>query len=77
MLFILFAWGCEKGDIPGDGDKDDDDKVEINWNDAANSSSDALISSFWNSSGQYFNTNNVQEAFHYEYKHQHLYLQSA
>lgn len=59
MLFILFAWGCEKGDIPGDGDKDDDDdKVEINWNDAANSSSDALISSFWNSSGQYFNTNN-------------------
>jgi predicted alpha-1,6-mannanase (GH76 family) len=59
MLFILFAWGCEKGDIPGDGDKDDDDdKVEINWNDATNSSSDALISSFWNSSGQYFNTNN-------------------
>lgn len=43
MLFILFAWGCEKGDIPGDGDKDDDDdKVEINWNDAANSSSDAF-----------------------------------
>ncbi|MDD4776910.1 MAG: glycoside hydrolase family 76 protein [Fermentimonas sp.] len=58
LLLVLFAFGCEKGEIPIDGDKDDDDKIEINWNEAANSSSNALTSSFWNRSGLYFNTNN-------------------
>lgn len=59
LLLIPFWLSCESDDLPiKDDDNNDDDKTEIKWNDAANKSSNALITSFWNNGGQYFNTNN-------------------
>ena len=55
MIPVLFACGNE--DLPNPGD-DDDDKETVDWNAAANAGSDALINSFWNTNGQYFNTDN-------------------
>ena len=59
MFAALFVWSCSD-DLPDRGidDEDDDDDVVFDWNDAANLSSSALTSSFWNSGGQYFNTDN-------------------
>jgi len=54
IIPILFACGSENIPDPGN----DDDKDSINWNAAANAGSNALISSFWNINGQYFNTDN-------------------
>jgi len=57
-LFMLPFWfACEKSELPDNGD-DDDDKETIDWNAAATAGSDALIASFWNSNGKYFNTDN-------------------
>lgn len=59
ILLLLFPllFACEKNDII---DPIDDDKDEpIDWNAAANSTSNALISSFWNTGGNYFNTDNI------------------
>lgn len=59
LLLIPFWLSCESDDLPiKDDDNNDDDKTEIKWNDAANKSSNALITSFWNNGGQYFNTDN-------------------
>ncbi|MFA7584157.1 MAG: glycoside hydrolase family 76 protein [Proteiniphilum sp.] len=55
MIPCLFA--CESENIPNSGD-DDGNKETIDWNKAANNGCDALITSFWNTNGQYFNTNN-------------------
>ena len=59
LLLIPFWLSCESDDLPiKDDDNNNDDKTEIKWNDAANKSSNALITSFWNNGGQYFNTDN-------------------
>lgn len=59
LLLIPFWLSCESDDLPIKDDvNNDDDKTEIKWNDAANKSSNALITSFWNNGGQYFNTDN-------------------
>lgn len=57
LLIIPFWWSCESDDLPTPDDDDDDD-TEINWDEAANRSSKALITSFWNNGGHYFNTDN-------------------
>jgi len=47
---------CDKeNEDPGTGNE----SYKINWNAAADSSSMSLINSFWNSSRNYFNTNNA------------------
>lgn len=64
FLFIpLLLWSC------GDDDNNSTDPEEgngINWYAAAESSTTALINSFWNASGKYFNyDSNGNTAFHY------------
>lgn len=56
MLVIPLWWSCEKKDIPDNGEEEEEEKID--WNAAANTSSTALISQFWNNSDKYFNTNN-------------------
>lgn len=59
LIVTLITWSCAD-DLPDNGDVDDDgNDIEFNWNDAANLSSSTLTSSFWNSGGQYFNTDNA------------------
>ncbi|HHT35165.1 MAG TPA: glycosyl hydrolase family 76 [Bacteroidales bacterium] len=62
ILFLLASLlvSCGSGDLPdtGNDDEKDDETPAIIWNNVAGSSSDALISSFWNSGGNYFNTDN-------------------
>src|SRR5690554_2646303 len=57
MLVIPLWYSCEKDDIPSNGDDDNDDET-IDWQAAANASSTALTTHFWNSGGSYFNTDN-------------------
>lgn len=57
LLLIPFWYGCGNEDLPNPGN-DDDDEETIDWNAAANAGSNALITSFWNSTGNYFNTDN-------------------
>ncbi|WP_019538651.1 glycoside hydrolase family 76 protein [Proteiniphilum acetatigenes] len=56
MLIIPLWWSCGKEDIPANGE--DEEEETIDWNVAANASSMALINQFWNSGGNYFNTDN-------------------
>lgn len=56
MLIIPLWWSCGKEDIPANGE--DEEEETIDWNAAANASSMALINQFWNSGGNYFNTDN-------------------
>ncbi len=59
LIVTLITWSCAD-DLPDNGDVNDDgNDIEFNWNDAANLSSSTLTSSFWNSGGQYFNTDNA------------------
>lgn len=57
MLVIPLWYSCEKDDIPSNGDDDNEDET-IDWQAAANASSTALTTHFWNSGGSYFNTDN-------------------
>jgi predicted alpha-1,6-mannanase (GH76 family) len=57
LLLIPFWFACGSEDLPNSGN-DDEDEEAIDWNAAANSSTNALINSFWNSTGNYFNTDN-------------------
>ena len=61
--FVAFlACGSGSGDEPAPGPEE----VTIDWNAAANSSSNALISSFWNTGEKYFNyDSNGKKDFHY------------
>jgi len=54
IIPLLFACGSENQPDPGNNNNKD----SINWNSAANAGSQALISSFWNINGKYFNTDN-------------------
>ncbi len=56
MLIIPLWWSCEKKDVPADGEEEEEETID--WNAAANSSSNALITQFWNNGGNYFNTDN-------------------
>ncbi len=56
LLLIAFLYACGSEDTPNPGDGDN--KETIDWNMAANAGSNALITSFWNTGGQYFNTDN-------------------
>ena len=59
FILILFPliWSCEKEDIPPVNGGDDDD-TSIDWQNAANESTNALTAHFWNGNGKYFNTDN-------------------
>lgn len=60
FLVITLLLSCGKEDLPDNGNDDgnDDETPVIVWKDVARSGSDALISSFWNNGGNYFNTDN-------------------
>ncbi|MCD8193060.1 MAG: glycoside hydrolase family 88 protein [Tannerellaceae bacterium] len=65
LLFTLLAFmGCgNEKDTPGN---EPEEENRIDWNAAANSSSNALTNLFWNGSGKYFNYNsNGNTEFHY------------
>jgi predicted alpha-1,6-mannanase (GH76 family) len=65
LATIPFWLACGKEELPKQDD-DDDKNVTIDWNAAANDGSNALINSFWNANGQYFNTdNNGNTSFQY------------
>ena len=62
--FLLFFLSCEKDNT--DIDVPIDKEVKIDWNLAANNSTNSLINSFWNKSNKYFNYNsNGNSDFHY------------
>ncbi len=56
MLVIPLWWSCGKGDIPANGEEEEEETID--WNAAANASSMTLVNQFWNSGGNYFNTDN-------------------
>ena len=59
---ILFSCGSDNDNEP----IIDPEEITINWNDAANSSSSALINSFWGSGDKYFYyDSNGKKDFHY------------
>lgn len=55
LLIIVLLPSCSKKDTPV---INDNTEYAIDWNAAADSSSSALINSFWNASDKYFNSNN-------------------
>lgn len=55
FAFSLFLFSCEKENNGVDPNPEED---KIDWNAAANNSSKALTTSFWNTNGKYFNTDN-------------------
>lgn len=56
MLVIPLWWSCGKEDIPANGEEEEEETID--WNAAANASSMTLVNQFWNSGGNYFNTDN-------------------
>lgn len=56
MLVIPLWWSCGKEDIPANGEEKEEETID--WNAAANASSMTLVNQFWNSGGNYFNTDN-------------------
>lgn len=57
LLFIIpFYWACDRDELPLP--EKGDEEVIIGWQAAANASSRALITQFWNRDGSYFNTDN-------------------
>lgn len=58
IILVPLWWGCEKEDIPDNGDDNGNEDTSIDWQAAADQSSNSLTSNFWNSSGKYFNTDN-------------------
>lgn len=62
-LFMLLMACGSNDDEPGGGNGEE---YKINWYAAADSSSTALVNSFWNASGKYFNyDSNGNTTFHY------------
>lgn len=62
LLFIIpFYWACDRDELPLP--EKGDEEVIIGWQAAANASSRALITQFWNKSGNYFNTDNSGNVF--------------
>ena len=59
LVCSLFLYSCEKEDPVQENPGKNENNNNIDWNTAANSSSEALIRSFWNSNGKYFNTDNT------------------
>ncbi len=55
FALLIFLFSCEKGN---NGVEPLPEEDKIDWNTAANSSSAALTTSFWNAGGKYFNTDN-------------------
>jgi Predicted glycosyl hydrolase len=55
ILILPLWWACEGDDLP---EQEEEEEEQIDWNAAANASSNALVTHFWNSGGKYFNTNN-------------------
>ena len=55
-FLLILTTNCKNNNNEPDPEKDKD---KINWNAAADSSSMSLLSSFWNVSENYFNTDNV------------------
>jgi predicted alpha-1,6-mannanase (GH76 family) len=53
LLFVSFS--CQK---EADQVNNNTDNSQIDWTLVSNSSSQALINQFWNTTGKYFNTNN-------------------
>jgi Predicted glycosyl hydrolase len=51
LVSVMF-WSCDSDDDP----VQKPEEIIIDWNAAADNSSSALINSFWNSGGKYFNT---------------------
>lgn len=64
-LVALAATSCRKdydlGDMGGGGNA----PAPIEWSAAADSSTQSLVSKFWNASGKYFNESNVSTGFQY------------
>jgi predicted alpha-1,6-mannanase (GH76 family) len=58
--------GCRKDYDPGvTGPPGGGGQAAIDWNKAADSSTNALVTKFWNASGNYFNEKNTNTNFHY------------
>jgi predicted alpha-1,6-mannanase (GH76 family) len=68
-LFIafLFSTGCKKDYDEGNTNPPTQQpgQTAIDWDKAADSSANALMSKFWNASGNYFNEKNNNANFHY------------
>lgn len=67
VLFVLvLATGCKKDyDDGSTGPGTNPGRAVIDWDKAADSSTNALVSKFWNASGNYFNEKNNNVNFHY------------
>lgn len=67
FFIILFVTGCKKDYDDGSSNPPTQQPGQgvIDWNKAADSSTNALISKFWNPSGNYFNEKNTNTVFHY------------
>lgn len=56
IITLLLITACS-GENPTSPDEEEEEQKEqtVDWSSAANSSSDALVSNYWNTQGQYFN----------------------
>jgi predicted alpha-1,6-mannanase (GH76 family) len=62
LLFLPFFSCDEESEI----DLGSDNEVEVEWQEAANSTMNEFLDTYWNAQGQYFNYNNVgNKDFHY------------
>ena len=58
-LVCVMFWSCDSDDSPV---QKPEDEIKIDWGAAADNSSNALINSFWNAGGKYFNRNSNGDA---------------
>lgn len=67
LLVVLSLAGCKKDYDDGvvNPPAQNPAQAPIDWEKAADSSTNALIEKFWNSSGNYFNEKNTNTNFHY------------
>lgn len=67
VALVLLSSGCRKDYDPGviDDGNGGGNEAEIDWALAADSSTQSLVSKFWNASGNYFNEKNINTNFHY------------
>ena len=65
VIIAHYGSGCRKDYDPGVTGPPRGGQAPIDWNAAADSSTNALISKFWNASGNYFNEKNTNTNFNY------------
>ncbi len=66
LLAMVFITSCKKDYDDGNtGPGTNPGRAVIDWDKAADSSTNALVTKFWNPSGNYFNEKNTNTNFHY------------